>query len=133
MDYGEQYLTYKEYVKMGGTIEQTPFNLLEFEARRKIDERTLNRLVGNDDVPDEVRICMFKLIGLMSTYDDTLEKAISGNIASENIDGYSVSYLKGNQITETIKAKENQINDIITTYLNGVVVDGVNILYLGVC
>ena len=50
MDFSEQYLTYAEYRSLGGTLDITPFNLLEFEARRKIDIRTFNRLKGTDSV-----------------------------------------------------------------------------------
>ena len=37
MTFEGQYLTYKEYTDLGGSqIGEMPFNLLEFEARRKI-------------------------------------------------------------------------------------------------
>ena len=38
-----QYLTYLEYQSLGGTLEETPFNLLEYEARKQIDLRTQRR------------------------------------------------------------------------------------------
>ena len=44
MEFEGQYLTYNEYKALGGRLDQTPFNILEFEARRKIDERTFERL-----------------------------------------------------------------------------------------
>ena len=42
MKFKGQYLTYQEYKGLGGTLELTPFNILEFEARRRIDEITHN-------------------------------------------------------------------------------------------
>ena len=46
MQFEGQYLTYPEYRSLGGTLDITPFNLLEFEARRKIDIETQSRLKG---------------------------------------------------------------------------------------
>lgn len=131
MEDSEKYLTYQQYRAMGGTLDLMPFNLLEFEARKRIDERTQCRLKNVTEIPVEVRMCMLKLVDLISMYNKELETSSKG-IASENIDGYSVSYTTGGQANEIIKSKTNEINDAITTYLLGVVVDGEHILYLGV-
>jgi len=131
MENSEKYLTYQDYRSMGGTLDLMPFNLLEFEAKRKIDERTQNRLKSVDSLPLEVKMCMLRLVSLMSEYAKELEQASNG-IASENIDGYSVSYITGSQVSEVIKNKAKEIDDVITTYLMGVVVNGEHILYLGV-
>ena len=61
MEFSGQYLNYSEYRLLGGTLDQTPFNLLEFEARKKIDERTQGRLKNVVEIPQEVKICMFAL------------------------------------------------------------------------
>ena len=45
MEFKGQYLTYQEYKALGGTLDEMPFNLLEFNARKKIDERTFGRLI----------------------------------------------------------------------------------------
>lgn len=133
MEFSGQYLEYQKYRLLGGTLDQTPFNLLEFEARRKIDEKTQGRLKGVNDIPNEVIMCVFALINSMSTYDSTLSSAGNKNVASESTDGYSVSYVTGSQIQEVLKSKIKEIDEIITTYLTGVVVNGQHILYLGVC
>ena len=44
MEFSEQYLNYEEYKSLGGTLDIMPFNILEFESRKRIDERTQNRL-----------------------------------------------------------------------------------------
>ena len=64
MDFEGQYLTHEEYEALGGTLGQMPFNLLEFEARRKIDIRTQNRLknVDSTELPQAVKLCVNKLI-----------------------------------------------------------------------
>lgn len=128
-----QYLTYGEYQELGGTLDETPFNLLEFEARKKVDERTLKRLDGIDTeyIPYEVKICIFKLINRIFEYSKTVVE-VSNNVASENTDGYSVSYLTPDRITEIVKSKNDELNDLIMTSLFGVVVNGEHLIYLGV-
>ncbi len=131
MDFNGQYLRYEEYKGLGGTLDLMPFNLLEFEARRKIDERTQQRLQKAEVLPQAVKLCTFHLINTIYQYineDNTKNK----NISSENIDGYSVSYISGSQITEVMNAKNDELNDIIRTYLIGVVVNDEHIMYLGV-
>ena len=131
MEFSGQYLNYNEYRLLGGTLDQTPFNLLEYEARRKIDERTQGRLKNVANVPQEVKMCVFALINSIKSYGSST-KSNNKNIASENTDGYSVSYVTGGTIQENIKSKSVELNDIINTYLIGVVVNGEHIMYLGV-
>lgn len=131
MELSGKYLTYEEYRALGGTLDLMPFELLEFECRRRIDERTQNRLKNIDKIPKEVKLCIYKLMNVMTSYDEGLD-TVSRNIASENIDGYSVSYVTGSQIQEVLKTKNKEIDDIIMTYLSGVVVNKEHILFLGV-
>ena len=131
MEFSGQYLTYDEYRALGGTLDQTPFNLLEYEARRKINERTQGRLKEVADMPQEVKMCVFALINSMNSYGSSIESN-NKNVASESIDGYSVSYVTGGTIQEIIKSKSVELNDIINTYLIGVIVNGEHIMYLGV-
>ena len=131
MEFSGQYLTYNEYRALGGTIELTPFNLLEFEARRKIDERTLGRLKNVASVPQEVKMCVFALINSINSYGSSTSEN-NKNIASESTDGYSVSYVTGGTIQEMVQSKSVELNDIINTYLIGVIVNGEHIMYAGV-
>ena len=131
MEFSGQYLGYSDYRALGGTLDLTPFNLLEFEARRKIDERTFGRLKKVANIPQEVKMCMFSLINSINSYGSSMSDN-NKNIASESTDGYSVSYITGGTIQEMIKSKSVELNDIITTYLMGVVVNGEHLLYLGV-
>lgn len=135
MDFNGQYLTYDEYKALGGTLDLTPFNLLEYEARKRIDIRTFNRLkeVETKDMPMEVKMCEYNLINSMTTYSETLNGVASkGNVASESIDGYSISYITSAQIGEIIKSKSSELDDIIRNYLIGVEVNDEYILYAGV-
>jgi hypothetical protein len=135
MEFNGQYLTFEEYRTLGGTLSQVPFNILEFEARRKIDEKTQNRLINleSTEIPQAVKLCLYKLIDTISDYISNIKSAMdNGNIASESIDGYSVSYVKASQVKDIINSKTVEINDTITSYLTGVVVNGEHIIYLGV-
>ena len=131
MEFSGQYLTYNEYKALGGTIDQTPFNLLEFEARKRIDERTFGRSKNVAVLPQEIKMCMFALINSISGYSSCISSN-NKSIASESIDGYSVSYVAGGTLQEIVNSKNVELNDIITTYLFGVIVNNEHILYIGV-
>lgn len=126
MEFSGQYLTYEEYQGLGGTLEETPFNLLEFEARRQIDSRTQNRLRQVENIPQEVKLCEFRLINVVEKYTNEYDRTI----ASETVGSYSVDY-KDN-IQQVIQNKNAELNDLILSELYGVVVNGEHILYLGV-
>lgn len=130
MEFKGQYLTYNEYKSLGGNLNQTPFNLLEYEARRIIDNRTLQRLKGIEQVPQEVKMCMFSLVNTINSY--TNQSQTSKNISSESVGSYSVSYITGTQIQETINSKNAELTDMVVTYLTGVIVNGEHIIYCGV-
>ena len=135
MEFKEQYLTYAEYRLLGGSLDITPFNLLEFEARRKIDISTQNRLKGTESskIPQEVKLCVYNLINAINDYASSIKSATeNGNIASENIDGYSVTYVKSAAIKDIINSKSVELDDIIRTYLLGVIFNGEHIMYIGV-
>ncbi len=134
MEFKGQYLTYEEYKALGGALDITPFNLLEFESRRKIDIETQNRLVGTDseNIPQAVKLCIFSLINAIYNYASSIESATeNGNVASESTDGYSVTYVKSAQIKEIISSKSTEIDDIIRTYLLNIVFNGEHLMYLG--
>ena len=130
MEFSGQYLTYDEYKALGGSLDQTPFNLLEYEARRIIDNRTLQRLKEIEIIPQEVKMCMFTLINTINSYAS--QDRTSKNISSESVGSYSVSYITGTQIQETINSKNAELTYIVLNYLTGVIVNGEHLVYLGV-
>ena len=116
---------------MGGTLAVAPFNLLEFEARKKIDLRTQRRLVDQETIPEEVKVCEFQMISKINEYVEK-NSNYNANYASESIDGYSVTYLTAQEIGNVIKLHDQELEDIMLSQLFGVVVEGVAILYPGV-
>ena len=127
MEFEGQYLTYQEYKALGGTLDEMPFNLLEFNARKKIDERTFGRLVDKGQEYKEVKLCVYNMITTLNSYSsyNTQNKAIS----SESTDGYSISY--GTPQKSTTEAKNSELEDIIDTYLSNLIADDVSVLYRG--
>jgi len=130
MEFSGQYLTYNEYKGLGGTLDQAPFNLLEFQARKEIDLRTRGRLVDVTEIPQEVKLCEYHIINIIQKYAETTMQSNNG-VASENIDGYSVSYLSPTNIQEIIKSKQKEIGDIMLTELYNVIVNNEAIIYCG--
>lgn len=122
MEFEGQYLTYDEYKAMGGLLDQTPFNLLEFEARKEVDKYTFNRLVNLETQNQEVKLCIYALIEQINS-----NKANLNGVASESTDGYSISYTSQNNSEISQKTR-----NIIETYLiNCKLSDGTPYLYRG--
>jgi hypothetical protein len=135
MTFEGQYLTKDEYIALGGNpdIGDMPFNLLEFEARKQIDSRTLNRLKNGKNIPQEVKLCEYALINSINEFaKSTSNVASNGNVASENTDGYSISYITSDKISDIVNSKQDEINNIIETYLMFVVYNGEHLMYCGV-
>jgi len=127
MEFKGQYLTYQEFKTLGGTLDEMPFNLLEYNARKKIDERTFGRLVDKGQEYQEVKLCVYNMIVTLNSYSsyDMQNKAIS----SESTDGYSISY--GTPQKSTTEAKNSELEDVINSYLANVVIDNIPVLYRG--
>lgn len=125
MDFSGQYLTFTEYKVFGGTLDQTPFNLLEFKARQEVNKATFGRLIDLTSQNEDVKLCMFDMINTLKMS----EVSKAGNVSSETIDGYGVSY---NNMTT--KEKNDILYNIISGYLaNCKLEDGTSYLYRGVC
>ena len=122
MEFKGQYLTYDEYKALGGLLDQTPFNLLEFEARKEIDKYTFNRLVNLETQNQEVKLCIYSLIEQISS-----NKANLNGVASESTDGYSISYTSQNNAEISQKTQ----NTIETYLINCKLADGTPYLYRG--
>ena len=124
-----QYLTYAEYVALGGDMSETDFTVAEFKARSRIDWITMARVKNMAVVPEEVKLAMMCIMKVDTKYsaDAQVDSAI---VSSFNTDGYSESY---GGISEQTAAAEQQINRQVRTMLFGVLDDaGVPLVYMGV-
>ena len=129
MEFGKKYLKYEEYKYFGGTLAETPFNILELEARKQIDKYTSGRLKNLEMQLTETKICMYNLIENLQSYKDYSKRDKS--ISSESTDGYSVSYGGANE--NVSKSKQDEIKGIIKSNLAECYLDnGTPYLYVGV-
>ena len=121
MEFKNQYLTYSEYQEIGGKLQQMPFNLLEYRARKEIDRNTFNRFASINDYPQELKLCINDLINEIQNYNEI------GNKASETVGSYSVTFNK-----PVTTEEQKVLNNIIKSYLSETKINGIPVLYCGV-
>lgn len=124
------YLTYEEYLTFGGTstLGETAFNDLEFEARTIVDWWTYNRLQNEEEYPEAVKRCMYKLITLIFTRqqaqllnsgNDAVSNSTGVGIVQQSNDGVSTTY-NIMSAGEIISQSEEDIKSTIRMYLSNV-------------
>ena len=122
------YLTYDEYLAFGGTVEETAFDNLEFEARTVIDWWTYNRLQNDEEYPEAVKRCMFKLINLIIAKQQaqflknngTVNTDITeSGIIQQSNDGVSTTY-NIMSASEIIAQSGEDVKSTIRMYLQNV-------------
>ena len=132
------YLTYEEYLNMGGTLDEAAFDNYLIDSEMLIDWYTFNRLHGETEIPERVKQCVFKLISLadMKSKSLVLGREVDGtgnaSVSAQSNDGVSISYntLSASQALDLIKLESGQI---VKHYLNGVVNSvGRKLLYRGI-
>lgn len=113
------YITYDEFVSMGGTLDETAFNNYSYKAGAKINSETHNRIT----VPGEaVKQCEKELINLYSKADITQPKPGS----------FSHDGLSQNIIEHTAEEYLAKIEETIYEYLlHECDKNGVPLLYRG--
>lgn len=136
------YLTYEEYQVMGGTLDETAFNDIEYEAENYIDWCTFNRLWNQEVIPERVKKCIYQMIRLidlqmrlMNAPTEAVTSApteTTSQISSMSNDGVSISY---NIISasDALAMSKRQVDETIKRNLQGVSNNlGRNLLYRGI-
>lgn len=132
------YLTYIEYQNMGGTLDETAFTDIEFEAETIINYYTFNRLKNEEEQGNEVKLLMMYLIRNITIARNSIDSSTSASevgdkvIVSQSNDGVSTSY---NVLSQKEILDANAINQFnaVHRYLNGVKNSlGQLVLYRGV-
>lgn len=114
------YLNYNEYQEMGGTLNETAFNVYAFEANQKIKTATFDRIT---EPSEAVKKCMMRLIALSQESDVCVQ-----HVASFSHDGLSQSFTATEPAVYVKQARM-----IIRDYLiNEKATDGTPLLYCGV-
>ena len=130
------YLTYDEYLSMGGTFDEATFKKLEFQVEAHINYATFNRLKGDKEIPLEVTRLTFYLVDLMEKKADAFSLGKDSShtdaaITSQSNDGVSISY-SGINPSDLIKLCEKDSAEAIRMHLEGVTnAAGRKLLYRG--
>ena len=130
------YLTYEEYLRMGGTLDEISFDRLEFQAESEINYATFSRLKGDSVIPNEVKRLTHYLVTLMEKKAAAFSlgkgsSADSTYITSQSNDGVSISY-NGLAPSDLIELSKTDSLNAIRSYLDGVTNEaGRKLLYRG--
>lgn len=143
------YLTYQEYQSYGGTLDETTFQDLEFDAESTINWHTFNRLKRPEwesVLQDEsLKRCMYQLIRLKQMEDELLASSTGGagwgigwkkeaGVTGESNDGVSTTYntMSAGDLMAYFNGSKTK-DDLINQYLNSIINDlGYSILYRGI-
>ena len=142
------YLSFDEYKEMGGTLGETEFRDLEYDAESTVNWYTFNRLKKPEWISvlnsDELKRCMYQLIRWQQMEIELLASSNGSagwgvgwkkeaGITQQSNDGVSTSYnvlSSGELLAKFDGAKTKQ--DVVNRYMNGIVNDlGRSILYRG--
>lgn len=123
------YLSYAEYVVMGGTLEDAAFVPLERKARYIINSqasgRCGDRIAELSVLPECIKECVFELVSFASA-NDVMDKQVASESQSQGGASESLSY-----VTRTDAEIEQQEESIIHDFLYG---GGYGyLLYKGAC
>lgn len=135
------YLTYEQYKTMGGTMEEPPFNDLEFEAESIVNWYTFNRLLKETKYPESLTKLMFRLVQMgylrqqafaVGRNGDSISVISNGAISSQSNDGYSTQF-NVLSASDALSVTNNEIDSLVKYYLQGVTNSlGHRLLYRGV-
>ena len=143
------YLSFDDYIEYGGTLDETAFKDLEFDAESTINWYTFNRLKKPEWAEalksEELKRCTYQLIRLKQMENELIASGVGGigggiawkkeaGITQESNDGVSTSYntLSSGDLMAYFNG-EKTLPDIIRKYLGTVVNDlGRSLMYRGV-
>lgn len=123
------YLTYEEYQKYGGTLEETAYTAFAYHADGIVNKYTFNRLVDEKTIPEAVKRVVYLLVSVAEKQEQALSE--SGTVTSRSNDGVSESYsvMSPGSVYEALSAK---VGDIVLQGLSGVRTSkGKRLLYRG--
>jgi len=110
------YLTYTDYLSLGGSLEQPEFTRQEFAARKEIDLHTFDRLQNINPIPETLKMCVLELI----------QRELCGSL-----DGQDFTSQSSGKVSVTKEERKARASEIIRRYLSGLTVDGIPVFYAG--
>ena len=81
----DMYLTYEEYIGLGGTVDAAAWPPLECACRKRIDRLTDSRVENMAEIPRAVKLCVFALAQMESVVG-AVAQVTSPTITSFNTD-----------------------------------------------
>ena len=112
------YITYKEYLDLGGTVDEDTFNILERKAPRMVDQITFNRMQYLLVVPDEVKEVITEFVNKLGQTNVSYTK--TNSIMGSNIDDI-VQYSNGVETITwrkpTVEEETKELNKYAVTCL----------------
>lgn len=124
------YLTFEEYISLGGRAAEAAFSRLEFAAEKRLDYFTQCRLHSDIEQRECVKLLIFELIGLAEKSDLTAERTLS-SVSNNGISTvFDPSIMSTDVGRNYIKAEELRL---VRQYLSGEVdASGTPLLFVGV-
>ena len=123
-----EFVTKSEYFELLGKSVPNNFEILVVEASSFINHETFGRIDTNN-IPKEVKLVTSLIIDKLNTKKEKLKEC--QNLKSENIEGWSKTYVTSEEAEQTYSL---EINEILKQYLWNVIgKDGKPLLYRGVC
>lgn len=116
------YLTYTEYQAYGGTLTQTRFDDLEFEAEAYVNRLSFNRFMNDTTFPDALKRLVKKLIDVAEKKEDALSLGSKGGdayVTNQSNDGVSVTF-NGMSASDLFRLTKTESDRLIVRYLSGV-------------
>ena len=119
----------EEYKSILGT-DNVPNNFknLNIQASSYINRNTHGR-VDINDIPEQVQYVTCLIINLINEENDKLSEI--GNLKSQNIEGWSESYMTADEIKQDYSNKKYTV--LQEQLWNVIGIDGIPLLYSGVC
>ena len=108
------YITYSEYVELGGTLSQDVFNKLIRRAQRFLDAYTYERIPLLDEVPDVVKEVLVEFIDKLNDFEN--QKA-EGAVISQYSNGVESMTLKRTTEDDLKKSLSSLATSILPNYL----------------
>lgn len=121
-----QYLTYEEYKKIGGTLEETAFNRNITRVYGEVDNRTKCRIQAMESIPDGVKALCADLVEYFAA------NASSGAVISSKSTASGPVSESESYVVKTKDDIASEIDDMFYSYLGSLEDDnGTPLLYRG--
>ena len=124
-----KYIEKKDYIELlrTGNVPSN-FDNLVIEASNYINYKTHNR-IDKDNINEQVKYVTCLIVNLIQEEQEKLSEI--GNLKSENIEGWAKTYATPEEIK--VDYENKKFNTLKTYLIHEIGIDGLPLLYCGVC